>query len=678
MATAYATPGVHFEPLDRAPAPIAALRTDVAGFVGVAERGPVDTPVRVESWEQFESGFGGFLATSFLAYAVKGFFDNRGRTCYVVRVAADTVETTSLGVQASRAATAVRAVAGFAPGAIATIAQRRTTMTTSDPQPANRASSIVDDAGGFPVGASVTVRQAGREDAQPIVRAVDNAAHVLVWDEPLPGTFDLAATIAFETTNRRKHVIASVDEALATIQWLAPLEDFYAVGAGAPLLRLATGAAAAVATSAALSVEAASPGSWGDLVEVRLRSGDHDRLSLSVYEEGRIVELYARLERNELLQLSSPRVRVTAVNVVPGAFVRETLQLSGGRDGIAAVGFEELAGSFSGTRRRGLATLEAVDVSLVSIPDLHIPARVAVETQPPPPPPEPDPCLPASALPTPRARPRPAAAVESAPALSSADVLELQAELVSHCERLRDRVALLDPPVAATRGVDALLAWRGRFDTSYAAAYHPWLLVVDPLRLDGNVVRAVPPSGHIAGVVAHTDVSEGVAWPPANAELRWAQGVTIEVDAETHGSLNTAGVNCIRSLPGRGLRVFGERMVSSDPSWRYLNVRRLLLMIEEALEDALQWTVFEGNDVYLRQTVELAVSSFLRTLWDRRALVGATEEEAFFVKCDEETNPPDVIATGGLVAIVGVAAVKPAEFVVFRIGRTEDTLEVSE
>jgi phage tail sheath protein FI len=138
------------------------------------------------------------------------------------------------------------------------------------------------------------------------------------------------------------------------------------------------------------------------------------------------------------------------------------------------------------------------------------------------------------------------------------------------------------------------------------------------------------------------------------------------------------GINCLRAFPGRGIRVWGARTLSSDPAWRYVNVRRLMLMIEEAVDEATQWAVFEPHDSTLRQTLVHGVAGFLDTVWRQGALVGVTAEEAFYVKCDETTNPPDRVDRGQLVVEVGVAPTRPAEFVVFRVGRTVEELELVE
>jgi phage tail sheath protein FI len=222
--------------------------------------------------------------------------------------------------------------------------------------------------------------------------------------------------------------------------------------------------------------------------------------------------------------------------------------------------------------------------------------------------------------------------------------------------------------------------WRKRFESQrgFAALYYPWVRVVDPLHLDGRPVRAVPPCGHVAGIYARSDLTVGVHRAPANFELFWAADVTAGVTDETQGVLNPDGINCLRAFPGRGIRLYGGRTVSSDPDWRYVNVRRLMVMIEEAVDEATQWAVFEPHDFNLRQTLVLSVSSFLETLWRQGALAGTSTDEAFYVKCDEVTNPPPSVDAGRIVTEVGVAPTKPAEFIVFRVGRTREELELIE
>jgi phage tail sheath protein FI len=182
----------------------------------------------------------------------------------------------------------------------------------------------------------------------------------------------------------------------------------------------------------------------------------------------------------------------------------------------------------------------------------------------------------------------------------------------------------------------------------------------------------------MAGVIAQTDLTIGVHKAPANVELAWAQDVTTAVDSNIQGILNPLQINCTRLLAGRGLRIYGARTLSSDTSWLYINIRRLLMLIEKSVEISTQWSVFEPNDYYLRQSLVLAISSFLESLWKKGALSGGSAADSFFVKCDEENNPPGLADLGQPIVEVGVAPTYPAEFVIFRIGRTKDALEITE
>ena len=249
-------------------------------------------------------------------------------------------------------------------------------------------------------------------------------------------------------------------------------------------------------------------------------------------------------------------------------------------------------------------------------------------------------------------------AIVAAPGQTSAAV---QDALLSHCETRKDRFAVLDSPETISGGVDKLPKPR---DSKYGAYYFPWIQVYDPDK--GNIF--VPPSGHIAGVYSRTDSERGVHKAPANEIVRGALGLKYNVSKGEQDLLNPKGINAIRFMNG-GIRIWGARTLSSDPSWRYINVRRLFIMVESSIERATQWVVFEPNDHRLWKRVQRTISSFLTLLWRNGALMGTSPEQAFYVKCDEETNPPEVIDAGQLVVEIGLAPVKPAEFVIIRIGQ---------
>jgi phage tail sheath protein FI len=182
----------------------------------------------------------------------------------------------------------------------------------------------------------------------------------------------------------------------------------------------------------------------------------------------------------------------------------------------------------------------------------------------------------------------------------------------------------------------------------------------------------------VAGRIAATDLRRGVHVPPANLPLDWVQDVLLRIDEERHGLLNGLGVNVIRAVEGRGVRLLGARTLSSDGDWRYVNVRRLVTMVAKALDGALGWAVFEPNDWRTRAKLSVVIGSFLRSLWQRGALVGATPQEGFFLRCDEDNNPPALRERGELHIDIGLAPVTPFEFIVLRIGRDANAFALRE
>jgi phage tail sheath protein FI len=204
------------------------------------------------------------------------------------------------------------------------------------------------------------------------------------------------------------------------------------------------------------------------------------------------------------------------------------------------------------------------------------------------------------------------------------------------------------------------------YDSKYAALYWPWIKVFDPVK---GQVAAIPPSGHMAGIWGRSDSTRGVHKAPANEVIRGALAPELVITRAEQDLLNPNGINCLRTFPGRGIRVWGARTLSSDPAWRYINVRRLFNYIEGSILQGTQWVVFEPNDRDLWARVKRTLEAFLVRVWRDGALFGSTPGEAFYVKCDDETNPAEIIDAGQLVVEVGVAPVKPAEFVVFRLAQ---------
>ena len=252
-------------------------------------------------------------------------------------------------------------------------------------------------------------------------------------------------------------------------------------------------------------------------------------------------------------------------------------------------------------------------------------------------------------------------------AMNMDQVIAVQRAMIDHCERMGDRVALLETP----RGLNAqqVKEWRQKitsYDSSYAALYYPWIRVSNP---DPSVDDDLwlPPTGHVAGIWSRNDAQRGVHKAPANEVVRGALELELQLTQGEQDVLNPIGVNCIRTFTGRGTRVWGARTLSSDPAWRYLNIRRLFNMVEKSIHTDTQWVVFEPNDRMLWAKIRRDITAFLTTLWRDGALFGAAPSEAFYVKCDDELNTPDIRDQGRLIVEIGLAPVKPAEFVVFRI-----------
>ena len=250
----------------------------------------------------------------------------------------------------------------------------------------------------------------------------------------------------------------------------------------------------------------------------------------------------------------------------------------------------------------------------------------------------------------------------------------VQSALISHCEQNGNRMAILDSPPGMTP--QQIKEWRSEvamYDSAFGALYYPWIKVDNPIGVNGNSEIFVPPSGHIAGVWARTDETRGVWKAPANDTIRGLLDVERGVTHNEQSLLNPMGINCIRPFGTRGVRIWGARTLSSDSDWRYINVRRLFNMVEKTIHDGTQWAVFEPNDMTLWEGVKRTLNAFLRGLWMSGALFGATATEAYYVKCDAETNPPESIDEGKLIVEVGIAPVKPAEFVVFRISQQKQS-----
>jgi phage tail sheath protein FI len=240
---------------------------------------------------------------------------------------------------------------------------------------------------------------------------------------------------------------------------------------------------------------------------------------------------------------------------------------------------------------------------------------------------------------------------------------ELTQEVIKRCERLKDRFAILSTVREFKPATPNL-----KFDTTFGALYHPWIWVYDPVTRDDQLIA---PTGHMAGIIARTDIEQGVFKAPANAVVVGAKDLASPLPKAIQDLLNPIGVNCIRDFRSdrRGIRLWGARTMSSDPEWKYINVRRLFLYVEESIDEGTQWVVFEPNNEVTWGRVQRSISNFLMTIWRAGGLFGSKPEEAFFVRCDRTTMDEDDILNGRLVCQIGICPVRPAEFVIFRIGQ---------
>lgn len=655
--TALRTPGAYYERVDAGSQQVTPLRTDIAGFAGIAERGPIDLPVPVESWRQFVSWFGDVTPVGFLAYAVRGFFENGGRRCWVVRVASrDPISgATCAAVEvdtASGPAWRLRASTEGAWGNYLSLSMReanRVQVSGPETDPDGRWTRLAGIAG-LDRATLARVRQPGQAPVLKVVSAIDPVTSRVFWvhpdgrrlpyDAPLTGV-DRSAPVVVETVEYRI-VVSEHGRAVAAYDRLSLVPESARYG---PQLLGAVHAPVDAVTRIA---------TWTPPQPV-------------VIEELRAGPL-----------LGTP----TELDLHPDT----PLQLGGGRGGLAPLVPYDFYGEpvapedgdvAAAVKLRGIRRFETVsEIALLAAPDALIRPE-QLNPIVPPPACRPDPCLDEPAEPV---TTYPVDGGDEPPIFSDTEVYQVQAQLVDQSERLRYRLALLDPPYAsatdAATGLRAVLDWRARFDTSYAALNYPWLGVLDPLVPSGGAVRLVPPSGHVAGGYAATDTDSGVHRAAANRRVGWVLRASAEIDAERHGVLNDAGVNAVRTVGGRGLRVMGARTVSSDPDWRYVPVRRLMSMIEKALEITLQWAVFEPNNVLTRARATMSATMFLLGLHEAAMLAGATPEESFTVQCDSGNNPSDLTDLGELLLEVGVAPVVPFEFIVVRVGKVSDSLVV--
>jgi uncharacterized protein len=385
--------------------------------------------------------------------------------------------------------------------------------------------------------------------------------------------------------------------------------------------------------------DASEGGEGGDTFKLVVKRGDQevesfDNLTVGKGRQNAVTVVNAQ---SQLVQLEEVAARGQVARRPPTG---TSMELSGGGEVAslpARIGAEDYVGDAA--QRTGFAGLEAVEeITMLSVPDLMAAYQQGL--------------------------------------IDQEGVKAVQLAMISHCELMGDRLAILDPPPGLN--AQQVKEWRvekAGYDSKQAALYWPWVKVLDPS--SGQNIF-VPPSGHMAGVWARSDATRGVHKAPANEVVRGAIQIETNITRAEHDLLNPNGINAIRSFPGRGIRVWGARTLSSDPAWRYINVRRLFNYIEESIMNGTQWVVFEPNDYDLWQRIRRTISAFLVLQWRDGALFGQTAGDSFYVKCDDETNPAEAIDAGQVTCEIGIAPVKPAEFVIFRLAQFSGGAAISE
>lgn len=550
----YFTPGVYVEEYDNSPRSIEGVGTSTAGFVGIAEKGPViGAPLLVTNFKEFTRQFGSFLSEyafgeyRYLAYAVEQFFVNGGTRCYVSRV---------IPADAKTAAKAVGplTITAANPGkwgnriqvTIASVTKRKLQLIAKSGE-----AYIAKSTEGFKEGDIVVVG----EEYNRITSIFDN-------------------TITFEKPFTAKVVDDKV----------IPKTVLYKL-------------------SAAVSVR------YNDEVE------NYAELSFNPADPYYIVNRMAVSELVTVEYTPSGKLENPITAIFGKGQTSGLVTLEGGSDGTAD---KINAGTYLGVdngpgKRTGIESfVENTQVAMMAVPGITIP--------------------------------------------------EVVVGLVNHCEKLKSRFAVIDMPGDMYKTGD-LIEYRGMIDSTYAAMYHPWIQVFDRYT---NQPGFVPPSGAVLGIYSRTDVSRGVHKAPAN-ETVFCTGLKVGYTKGEQDILNPEGINLIRALPGQGIKVWGARTASSNSAFKYVNVRRLFIYVEESIKAATNWVVFEPNDPTLWSRVQLTISSFLDTLWRGGMLTGETPDQAYFVEIGASTMTRDDIVNGRLICNIGIAPSRPAEFVIFRV-----------
>lgn len=568
----YLSPGVYVEEFDSGAKPMEGVSTSTAGFVGLAERGPVSgLPRLVTNFSDFNRTYGGYLSENefgeyrFLPYAVEQFFLNGGSRCFVARVAPEDAKCSK---GAAPEASPVLEIEAKNPGIwgddIIIIITPSSKAKTQVFEILGEGNYRVKNGTGFNAGDVISYDKEGEIIYSRIVKSRDN---VITLSQELPSDVEDTGLLP--------------ERVICTCEFNMEVK-------------------------------------YGDIVEF------YENLSFNAETSNHVSKKTAK---SDLITVSSanPPEELKAPYELLGedsGYVK--VSLKGGSNGsVGNITPADFIGTDNGAgKRTGIqAFIDNDMVSLMAVPGVTDP--------------------------------------------------NVQLTLTAHCENLASRFAVLDVPRDAKK-VQDIINHREIIDSSYAAMYHPWVQVFDPLDKK-NIM--VPPSGSVVGIYARSDNSRGVHKAPANEVVRGCTGLDCQFNKGEHDILNPKGVNLIRAFCGQGIRVWGARTASSDGSWKYINVRRLFIFIEESIKANTSWVVFEPNDENLWVRVQRTISVFLNNLWRNGSLAGSTPEEAFFVNIGLSTMSRSDIDNGRLICVIGVAPVKPAEFVIFRLTQKTGSAE---
>ena len=594
----YLSPGVYVEEYDSGATPMQGVSTSTAGFVGLAERGPViGQPQLVTSFADYTRMYGGYLSKAgygdarYLPYAVEQFFMNGGARAYIMRAVPGDAKAASL-------TTGVLRVTAANPGAWAE--KMRVTVV-----PSSKAKTQVFDVDG----ADLTLKNADGFNAGDVVELFDGktTAYATIksaLDKVI--TLDAPCTLAVADTKVGTSKYIRTCEITITARLDDTVETYENLSLKPEALNYAP-------------VKTAK----SDLIRVEVLPGKPAAAAApAVKDENK--DNKDKKDAPAAAPAPAKAAGITPYDLCAGVGEGMVLTLEGGSDGsVLNVTPDAYIGADDGPgKRTGLqAFQENGVVSVLAIPGVTAP--------------------------------------------------EVQAALIGFCENRKSCFAILDVPMDLKKTND-VATFRDMYDSTYAAMYHPWLQMFDA---GAKRTDYFPPSGAMAGIYARSDNSRGVHKAPANEVVRGCTGLSCNYNVGEQDILNPIGVNLIRALPGQGIRVWGARTISSNGLWKYVNVRRLFIYIEESIKANTNWVVFEPNSETLWSRVTRTIETFLATCWRDGALAGSSPEQAFFVECGPTTMTQDDIDNGRLICQIGIAPVKPAEFVIFRITQKTATGE---